>query len=56
MPLTLYEIETVKVPIEDQNYQADSYSEVKITKPYIAINKDYYISTKNTKIKNVETN
>ena len=42
MPLT-YEIKTVKVPIEDQNYQADSYPEVKITKPYIVINKDYYI-------------
>ena len=43
IPLTLYEIETVKVPIEDQNYQADGNWEVKITKPYIAINKDYYI-------------
>ena len=43
MPLTLYEVETVKVSIEDQNYQADSYPEVKITKLYIAINKDYYI-------------
>ena len=42
MPLTLYEIETGKVPIEDQN-QADSYPEEKITKPYIAVNKDYYI-------------
>ena len=36
-------IETVNVPVEDQNYQADSYSEVKIPKPYIAINEDYYI-------------
>ena len=43
MPLTLYEIETVNVPIDDQNYQADSYSEVKITKSYIAINKDYNV-------------
>ena len=43
MPLTLYEIETATVHTEDQNYQADNYSEVKITKPYIAINKDYYI-------------
>ena len=41
MSLTLYEIESVKVPIEDQNYQANSYSEMYITKPYIAINKDY---------------
>ena len=37
MPLTLYEIETV--PIEDPDYQADSYSKVKISKPYIAIKK-----------------
>ena len=29
MPLTLHEIEKVKVPIEDQNYLAHSYSEVK---------------------------
>ena len=43
MPLTLYEIENVKVPIEDQNSQGDSYSEVKTTNPYIAINKEYYI-------------
>ena len=43
MPLTLYEIQTVKIPIEDKNYQADSYSEVKITTPYIEIKKDYYI-------------
>ena len=55
MPLTLYEIENVKVSIEDQNYQADSYSERKITKPYVAINRDLY-STKYTRIKNVQTN
>ena len=42
-PKTLYEIETVKVPIPDQNKDADSYSEVRYSKPYIAINHDYYI-------------
>lgn len=42
-PLTLYEIETVPVPINDLNPQANSYTEVQITKPYIAINNDYYI-------------
>ena len=41
--MTLYQIETVKVPIIDQNKEADSYSEVMISKPYIASNKDYYI-------------
>ena len=42
-PLSLYEIQTAKVPILDQNTQADSYIEVHISKPYIAINNDYYI-------------
>ena len=42
-PLPLYEIETAKVSILDKNTQADSYTEVQISKPYIAINNDYYI-------------
>ena len=42
-PQTLYEIETVKVPIHDLNVDANSYSEVRYSKPYIAISKDFYI-------------
>ena len=42
-PKTLYEIETVKVPITDKNEAADSYSEVRPSKLYLAINDDYYI-------------
>ena len=42
-PNTLYEIEMVKVPIPNRNTEADSYSEVKYSKPYLAINEDYYI-------------
>ena len=42
-PKTLYEIETVKVPILNRNQEADSYSEVKYHKPYLVINDDYYI-------------
>ena len=42
-PQTLYEIETAKVPIPDLNVDANSYSEVKYSKPYIAISNDYYI-------------
>ena len=42
-PNTLYEIETVKVPLPDKNEAADSYSEVKYSKPYVAINHDYDI-------------
>ena len=33
-PMTLYQIETVKVPITDTNTEADSYTETAITKPY----------------------
>ena len=42
-PKTLYKIETVKVPIPNHNIAANSYSEVKYSKPYLAINDDYYI-------------
>ena len=41
--MTLYELETVKVPITDNNLAANSYTEVKTSKPYIAFNNDYYI-------------
>ena len=42
-PLSLFEIETVPVPIPDKNRQADSYSQVRIQKSYIAAGVDYYI-------------
>ena len=42
-PKTLYELETVKVPIPDQNPEANSFSEVQYGKPYIAVNADFYI-------------
>ena len=32
-----------KCPIPNRNQEADSYSEVKYSKPYLAINDDYYI-------------
>ena len=41
--MTLYELETVKVPITDTNLAANSYTEVKTSKPYIAFNNDNYI-------------
>ena len=43
LPVSLYELETVKVPIFDRNSKADSYSEIQTSKSYIAFNKDYYI-------------
>ena len=42
-PLSLYEVETVPVPIIDKNVKADSYSQVRIEKSYIAARTDYYI-------------
>ena len=41
--MTLYELETVKVPVTDTNLAANSYTEVETSKPYIAFNNDYYI-------------
>ena len=43
-PLTLYQIETIPVPILGMNEKADSYTWIKIDKPYIALNPDTYIS------------
>ena len=42
-PMTLHQIETVKVPITDDNEKANSYTEVITTKPYLASNREYYI-------------
>ena len=42
-PLILYQIETVPVPIIDQNTQAHSYTQLQINKPYIALNSETYI-------------
>ena len=42
-PLSLYEVETVPVPIIDNNVKANSYSQVRIEKSYIAAGTDYYI-------------
>ena len=49
-PLSLFEIETVPVPIPDKNRQADSYSQVRIHKSYIAAGMDYYIQIRMTEI------
>ena len=42
--LTLYQLETVPVPIIDRNENAQSYTHVMVTKPYIALNSETYIS------------
>ena len=43
-PLILYQLETVPVPIIDQNTQAQSYTHLQIEKPYVALNSETYIS------------
>ena len=43
-PLILYQIETVPVPIIDQDTQAHSYTHLQINKPYIALNSKTYIT------------
>ena len=42
-PLSLYEVETVSVSILDKNVKANSYSQVRIEKSYIAAGTNYYI-------------
>ena len=37
-PLILYQLETVPFPILDQNIKAQSYTHLRINKPYIALN------------------
>ena len=41
---TVYQIETVLVPILDENGQVQSYTQLKIDKPYITLNTEIYIT------------
>ena len=43
-PLILYQLETVPVPKVDRNTKANSYTELKIKKPYTALNTETYIN------------
>ena len=43
-PLILYQLETIPVPIVDKNTKANSYTELRIKKPYIALNTETYIN------------
>ena len=42
--LTLHQIETVPVPILDASNKIQPYTQLKIDKPYIALNDETYIS------------
>ena len=49
--LIMYQIETVTVPILDENEQAHSYMELKIEKSYIALNEETYITLHTQELK-----
>ena len=42
--LTLYHVETVPVPIVDNDNNIQSYTQLKLEKPYIALNDKTYIT------------
>ena len=42
--LVMYQIETVPIPILDKKEQGQSYTQLKINKPYIALNPETYIT------------
>ena len=42
--LVMYQIETVPIPSLDKNEQAQLYTQLKINKPYIALNPEIYIT------------
>ena len=43
-PLILYQLQTVPVPILDNNTEAQSYTHLHVNKPYIALNSETYIA------------
>ena len=43
-PLILYKLETVPVPIIDQNTQVHSYTQLQVEKSHIALNSETFIS------------
>ena len=49
--LLLYQIETVPVPILDTNTEANSYIHLQVNKPYIALNRETYISLTNEELR-----
>ena len=47
----MYQIETILLPILDENEQAHSYTELKIEKPYITLNEETYIMLHSQELK-----
>ena len=50
-PLVLYQLETVAIPILDQNVKVHSYTHLQFTKPYIALTSETYISLRQQKLR-----
>ena len=50
-PFILYQLETVPVPILDTNTEAQSYTYLKVKKPYLALNSETYISLTNQELR-----
>ena len=50
-PFILYQLETVPVPILDKNIEAQSYTHLRVNKPYLALNSETYISLRHQKLR-----
>ena len=50
----MYQIETVPIPILDRNDQAQSYTQLKTDKPYIALNTETYITSQSQELSTCE--
>ena len=53
-PLILYQLETVPVPIVDKNTKADSYTQLQIKKPYLALNTETFINVRQQEVANIK--
>ena len=51
MPLILYQLETVPIPVLDLNIKVQSYTHLRIKKPYIALNSETYISLRQEELR-----
>ena len=50
-PLILYQLETVPVPILDKNIESQSYTHLRVDKPYLALNSETYISLRHQELR-----
>ena len=50
-PLILYKLETVPVLILDKNTEVQSYTHLRVNKPYLALNSETYISLRHQELR-----